>query len=129
MISRHVHRAERIVEDEHPYARLCAFPQYRAERVGHPTRRAVVQLQRNRALCGAQVVPQAGIRLVAIQEHFDARARSEPGSRRHGRHQGKLRLAHADRRAVSRHAANMTNRRSPREMKEADQRQAEHDDP
>ena len=41
---------EGVVEDEHPYARFCAFAQYFTEHVGHAPRRAVVQLQGDRSL-------------------------------------------------------------------------------
>ena len=55
--------AEGVVRDEHAYARLGAFAQYPPEDLGHPSRRAVVQLQRDRLLRRPQVVPSTWIGL------------------------------------------------------------------
>ena len=68
-----------------------------------------------------------GIGAIAVQRHLDAVAWREPRAGRHRRHQWKLLLGDADRRAISRDAADVTNGRPAREMEKADQRESEDD--
>ena len=127
MILRDVHGAEGVVEDEHAHARLRTFTQDLAERVRQTTGRAVIQLQRDRPLRRAQVLPQAGEGSVAVLHQLDAVAWREPRAGRHRRHQWELLLGYADRRAISGDATNVANGRSAREVKKADQRESEDD--
>ena len=71
MVLGDVHRSEGVVEDEHSDAGFGAFTQDLAERVGHTTRGAVIQLQSDRPLCRPQVFPQARIGAVTVQHHLD----------------------------------------------------------
>ena len=71
MVRRDVHGTEGVVEDEHPDTRFGAFTQYLAERVGHTSGRAVIQLQGDRPLCRPEVFPQARIGAVTVQHDLD----------------------------------------------------------
>ena len=127
MILRDVHGAEGVVEDEHTHAGLGTFTQDLAERVRQTTGRAVIQLQRDRPLRRAEVLPQAGEGSIAVLHQLDAVAWREPRAGRHRRHQWELLLGNADRRAISRDATHVPNGRPAGEMEKADQRQSEDD--
>ena len=127
MIPRNVHRAEGVVEDEHTHAGLGTFTQDLAERVRQTTGRAVIQLQRDRPLRRAEVLPQTGEGSIAVLHQLDAVAWREPRAGRHRRHQWELLLGNADRRAISGDATHVPNGRPSGEMEKADQREREDD--
>ena len=127
MVRRDVHRTEGVVEDEHPDARFGAFTQYLAERVGHTSGGAVIQLQGDRPLCRPQVFPQARIGAVTVQHDLDTVAGREPCAGGHRRHEWKLWFADADWGAVCGHATDVANGRTACEMQEPNKGEAEDD--
>src|SRR5512145_1736004 len=78
MIGWQVHRPEGVIEDQHTYTSLGTLTQDLAERVRHTTGRAVVQLQRDRALRRAQVFPETREGAVTVLHHLDAVACRQP---------------------------------------------------
>jgi len=75
LIRGNVDDPERVIQDEHAHAGSGPIHQDAAERVRHPARRSVVQLQRDRLTRRRQIRPQSVEPPVTVLHQLDAVAR------------------------------------------------------
>jgi hypothetical protein len=118
----HPLKSKRVVKQEHSDTGGGTFGEHLPERVGDLAALAVVQLQRDRLTRGPKIVPQPGVRAIAIQGDLNLVRRKQYGPGEHGDAERKLGLARRHRRAVGPDPLDMPNGSTTRYMLDTDER-------
>jgi hypothetical protein len=114
--------AERVVQHEYSHPGLRALDQDVAQRIRDAPRNSVVHLHRDRALRGAEIVPQSRKRAVAIERDLDSIAARQQCAGEHGDTQRELRIFGRHGNSVRADAAHVFHRGAASDVEKTDHR-------